>query len=78
MFSIYVEKIPIPTISVKEQIPFVNLVNRILKIKEENPKANTSILEHELDNLICRLYGLTDEEINFIINYDIKFRTDAD
>ena len=28
----------------------------------------------ELDDLICPLYGLTEEETNFIKNYEIKFR----
>jgi len=30
----------------------------------------------KIDLLIKDAYGLTDEEINFIINYDIEFRTD--
>lgn len=30
----------------------------------------------KIDRLICPLYGLSDEEMEFIINYDIAFRTD--
>ena len=30
----------------------------------------------KMDMLIKEPYGLTDEEIDFIINYDLKFRTD--
>jgi len=73
-----INQISIPKISIKEQILFVNTVNRIIELKNENSKADTTKLELELDYLICRLYGLSSEEIDFIINYDIKFRTDAD
>ncbi|MGX2971597.1 type IIG restriction enzyme/methyltransferase [Helicobacter sp. T3_23-1059] len=30
----------------------------------------------EIDRLICPLYDLSDEEMDFIINYEIEFRTD--
>ena len=30
----------------------------------------------KIDDLICPLYGLTDEERDFIKNYEIKFRID--
>ena len=29
----------------------------------------------KIDDLICPLYGLTQEETNFIKNYEIKFRS---
>ena len=30
----------------------------------------------KIDRLICPLYGLTKQETEFIINYDLQFRTD--
>lgn len=30
--------------------------------------------ESEIDRLVYQLYGLTEEELDFIINYDIKYR----
>ena len=30
----------------------------------------------EIDDIICPLYGLDDEEINFIKNYEIEFSVD--
>ena len=30
----------------------------------------------KIDRLICPLYGLSDDETEFIINYDLQFRTD--
>jgi len=28
----------------------------------------------EIDNVLAQHYGFTDEELDFIINYDIKYR----
>nr|WRE11906.1 class I SAM-dependent DNA methyltransferase [Helicobacter pylori] len=44
------------------------LVDKILKSKEKDPKANTQELEKEIDALVYRLYHLTDEEIKIIEN----------
>ena len=32
----------------------------------------------EIDKVLAELYGFTDEELDFIINYDIKYRMGAD
>ncbi len=42
------------------------LVDKILQIKEKDPKANTQKLEKEIDALVYQLYHLTDEEIKII------------
>ncbi len=42
------------------------LVDKILKSKEKDPKANTQQLEKEIDALVYQLYHLTDEEIKII------------
>ncbi len=44
------------------------LVDKILKSKEKDPKANTQELEKEIDALVYQLYNLTDEEIKIIEN----------
>ncbi|KAA6489534.1 class I SAM-dependent DNA methyltransferase [Helicobacter pylori] len=44
------------------------LVDKILQIKEKDPKANTQELEKEIDALVYQLYNLTDEEIKTIEN----------
>ena len=43
--------------------------------KEYRLRKSKHIID-EIDRLICPLYGLSDEEMEFIINYDIAFRTD--
>ncbi|WP_283491467.1 class I SAM-dependent DNA methyltransferase [Helicobacter pylori] len=63
------EKIPIPKITTKNQEladKITDCAERILKLKEKDPKANTQELEKEIDALVYQLYHLTDEEIKII------------
>ncbi|MGL2834870.1 DUF7149 domain-containing protein [Helicobacter pylori] len=63
------EKIPIPKITPKNQEladKITALVDKILALKEKDPKANTQRLEKEIDALVYQLYNLTDEEIKII------------
>lgn len=67
----YVEKLPIPKITEINQSTadkIIALVERILEQKEQNPKADTSAQESEIDKLVYTLYNLTDEEIKIIEN----------
>ena len=58
-----VAEFPIKVISLNAQKPFITLVDQILSAKCENPQADTSELEREIDRLVYELYGLTEEEI---------------
>ena len=49
---------------VQEQIEKV--VNQILATKKHNPKADTSKLESKIDQLVYKLYSLTEEEIAIV------------
>ncbi|MFA4812594.1 type IIG restriction enzyme/methyltransferase [Helicobacter pylori] len=63
------EKIPIPKITEKNQEladKIIALVDKILKSKEKDLKANTQRSEKEIDALVYQLYNLTDEEIKII------------
>jgi len=55
---------PIPLLSDFEQEPFIKLVEEMLIKKEKN--ENTTVLETIIDNLIYAMYGLSEEEIQFI------------
>jgi adenine-specific DNA-methyltransferase len=61
--------IPIPPLTPQTQ-PIANqiitLVDQILPAKNQNPEADTSQLEKEIDQLVYKLYGLTEEEIKII------------
>jgi hypothetical protein len=41
------------------------------------PKYSKSIID-EIDRVLAKHYGFTDEELDFIINYDIKYRMGGD
>ena len=58
--------LPIKKILSENQQLFIALVNQILTAKKENPAADTSDLEREIDRLVYELYELTDEEIEII------------
>ena len=45
-----------------------DIVDRILVLKSENHDADVSALESEIDNLVYRLYGLKEDEIQIIEN----------
>ncbi|GAA7388569.1 class I SAM-dependent DNA methyltransferase [Helicobacter pylori] len=63
------ETLPISQITKSNQPTadkIIALVDKILQIKEKDPKANTQKLEKEIDALVYRLYNLTDEEIKII------------
>jgi hypothetical protein len=59
----------VPEIDKKKFNSIETLVNQIIAIKKENPTTDTSNLETQIDNLVYKLYDLTDEEIE-IINAD--------
>ena len=58
----YVGKIPIPTATVEEQQPIIELVEQIMAAKQENPKANQPTEEKQIDKLVYDLYRLTPTE----------------
>ncbi|WP_100953361.1 Eco57I restriction-modification methylase domain-containing protein [Helicobacter pylori] len=65
------ETLPIPQITKSNQPTadkITALVDKILVVKEKDPKANTLDLEKEIDALVYQLYNLTDEEIKIIEN----------
>ncbi len=65
----YVTQIPIPAKVIKEnekQQPIINLVNKILEAKENNPNVDTSHWEKQIDQLVYQLYDLTPEEIRIV------------
>ena len=45
----------------------------VLKVQVFQPRESKSIID-EIDELLAKHYGFTEEELDFIINYDIKYR----
>jgi len=61
-----VDNLPVKLPSDAEQQRFVELADRIITMKERNPKADTSPLEREIDLLVYDLYNLTQEEVAIV------------
>ncbi|EFK9800855.1 class I SAM-dependent DNA methyltransferase [Campylobacter coli] len=65
----FLEKLPIPKINSKNQKlanELINLVDGILKAKEQDKNANAQELENKINSLVYKLYNLTDDEIKII------------
>ncbi len=63
------ENLPIPKINSKNQNivdELINLVDEILKAKEQDKNANTQELENKINSLVYKLYNLTEDEIKII------------
>ncbi|RTJ52339.1 restriction endonuclease [Campylobacter jejuni] len=69
MSKIFVEKLPIPKINSKNEKladELINLVDEILKAKEQDKNTNTQELENKINSLVYKLYNLTEDEIKII------------
>ncbi|EAL1219427.1 class I SAM-dependent DNA methyltransferase [Campylobacter coli] len=64
-----IERLPIPKINSKNEKlanELINLVDEILKVKEQDKNANTQELENKINSIVYKLYNLTEEEIKII------------
>jgi adenine-specific DNA-methyltransferase len=66
-------RLPIADVSIKDQKPFIDFVEKILKIttmddylKNTDKQAKIRDLEHQIDELVYKLYGLTGDEIKIV------------
>ncbi len=65
-FTQFVDQIPIPSALPAQEKQLELIVDRILTAKKTNPSADTSALEAEIDQMVYKLYGLTEEEIAMV------------
>ena len=56
------KKLPIPDVTLEQQVPVVELVDRILTAKRADLDADATEQEREIDRLVYELYGLTAAE----------------
>ncbi len=62
----YLSCMYIPKFNNKTAKRIIDLVDKILAAKNENPQADTSEWEKEIDRLVYELYGLTEEEVKVV------------
>jgi adenine-specific DNA-methyltransferase len=60
----HIRNLPIPKISEKQQKPFITLVDKIIKDKQQG--LNTTPLEQQIDNMVYKLYELTFDEVKML------------
>jgi len=56
-----------------ENTQFIKSKQQISIFESFNPSMSKPIID-EIDKVLSKHYGFTDEELDFIINYDIKYR----
>jgi len=59
-------QIPILNATTEQQNLIISLVDKIISAKNKNPLADITNIEKEIDKLIYKIYGLTNEEIAII------------
>ena len=59
----HIRNIPIASATKVQQSEIVKRVDIILEMKRDNPSADTSVLESEIDGLVYQLYGLSYDEV---------------
>lgn len=62
----HIRNIPIPSTTPAQQKPIIDLVDKILAAKKDDPQNDTSTLESQIDDLVYDLYGLTDDDVKII------------
>ena len=60
------KELPIPDVTPEQQTSIIELVDQILDAKRTDPDSDTSDLENEIDNLVYKLYNLTEQEIAIV------------
>lgn len=61
-----ISNFPVPKIPEEEQLPFVDIIEQILAKKKINPDADTSEEEKKIDQMVYKLYGLSEEEVKVV------------
>ncbi|GAH55741.1 unnamed protein product, partial [marine sediment metagenome] len=69
----YLKNIPLKEISIDNQKPFIDLVDKIFTITKEDDylvnstkQAKVKEYEYQIDQIVYKLYDLTEEEIKVI------------
>lgn len=65
-----IKSLPIPKATDAQQTEIAEVVDEIIEAKKQDQYANTSDLESKIDEMVYRLYGLTDEEIRIVEGKD--------
>lgn len=62
----YLSQIPVAKPDQNQEQKIIDMVGKIIDTKEGTPETDTSALEEEIDQLVYRLYELTEDEIEIV------------
>ena len=62
----HLKKLPIVLPNEQQGKELAKLANKIVNTKRDNPTADTTLLESEIDQLVYQLYGLSEEDIKIV------------
>lgn len=60
--------IPLPSPENTNQVPIITLVDKILNIKRKKSDADISLIENQINEIVYKIYKLTDYEIRIVEN----------
>ena len=73
------KKLPLKNVNKQYQDPFIEVVNKILDITEDEnyledniKKTKVREYENQIDQMVYKLYDLTDDEIEIVENFHKK------
>lgn len=61
-----IKTFPLPNVSSSQQLNIIKLVDKIISLKEQG--KDSSKQENEIDELVYKLYNITNDEIRIIEN----------
>jgi hypothetical protein len=64
----YFKYFPIANAEIADKEKISSIVSQIITNKKQNPSADTTVLETQIDQMVYQLYGLTEEEIVIVEN----------
>ncbi len=73
--KIYMDQVPIPQVSASEELPFIELSRRIASNKSVG--KDTTNLESQMDELVYKLYGLSDAQREVVESAFPTVKSDA-
>jgi len=76
----FLKSLPIKFINIQEQRPFIEIVDKILDLtktddylKSHEKQKKVEDYEHQIDQMVYELYGLTESEIQIVENIGKKY-----
>ncbi|MBT7093575.1 MAG: hypothetical protein HN936_10035, partial [Bacteroidetes bacterium] len=61
-----IEKLPFIEATLEQQVKLVKLIDQIMVLKKNDPDSEIANLQHEIDEIVYKIFNLTREEIAIV------------